>query len=262
MVLKKYLVIIKVSIANALTYRSNIFSRFCFYSLFIYIFMNLWQAIYKEGGVSGYTHVQIVWYLVLTEFISFACRTNVHSAISDDVKSGSISYQIARPIHYIFFQFANSLGQLITNAIIFGGFAFVLGFVLVGKLPTFTVLEIPILLFSITLSAIINYFFLMLIGISAFVVEDNFAMYLIYQKLGFMLGMFMPVEFLPEWLQPMAKAMPFSYIYWAPAKLFVNYSAEVAGEVIPGQLMWVVASIVLVLIFYNRGQKRLQVNGG
>ena len=262
MLLRKYLIIIKVSISNTFTYRANLLSRFCFYSLFVYIFMNLWHAIYEKSGVNGYTHTQIVWYLILTEFISFACRTNIHNEISNDVKTGAIGYQIGRPVHYIFFHFASSIGQMVVNAAIFGGFAFILGIVSVGKLSTFTVLELPALLLSITLSTIINYFLLIIIGISAFIVEDNFAMYLIYQKLGFMLGMFMPVEFLPEWFQPIAKMLPFSYIYWAPAKIFVNYSTSIVREVIPRQFFWVLLSVILAVISFNKSLKYLQVNGG
>ncbi len=260
--IKKYITIIKVNIANAFMYRSNVISRFCFYTIFIYIFMKLWAMIYEKSGVNGYSYNQIVWYLILTEFISFACRTNIHSSISDDVKSGSIAYQIGRPVHYLLFQFSNYLGQIIVNAFMFGAFAVILGLVFVGKLNSFTLIEIPVVLISLVLSTILNYFFLMLIGLSAFVIEDNFAMYMIYQKLGFMLGMFLPLEFLPSWLQPVAKIMPFSYVYWAPAKLFVNFSSEACKEILPMQLLWAVVSVFFAMIIYDKGISRLQVNGG
>jgi ABC-2 type transport system permease protein len=224
--------------------------------------MNLWAMIYENGGVEGYSYNQIVWYLILTEFISFACRTTVHSSISEDVKTGSIAYQISRPVHYLFFQFANYLGQILVNAILFGAFAIFLGILYVGKLSTFSIYEIPAVVLSLLLSMVLNYFSLMTIGLCAFSIEDNFAIYLIYQKLGFILGMFLPLEFLPIWLQPIAKCMPFSYVYWAPAKLFVNYSFDVIVEVIPGQIVWTTFSIILCLFVYSRGIRRIQVNGG
>ena len=58
MIIKKYITIIKVSVTNAFIYRSNILSRFCFYTVFIYIFMNLWAMIYENGGVEGYSYNQ------------------------------------------------------------------------------------------------------------------------------------------------------------------------------------------------------------
>lgn len=111
MKLRKYYIIVKVNLSNSLAYRANVLSRFCFYTLFIFVFMNLWQAIYQEGSVHGYTYTQIVWYLIMTEFITFACTSSIYNTMNDDVKSGAIVYQLGRPIHYVFFQFANSLAN-------------------------------------------------------------------------------------------------------------------------------------------------------
>jgi ABC-2 type transport system permease protein len=260
--LRKYFVITRVSLSNAITYRASIISRFCFYTLFIYVFMNLWRAIYKEGSVHGYTYVQIVWYLVMTEFITFSCSTSIYSSMNDDVKTGSIAYQLGRPVHYVFYHFANSMGQIVMNLVCFGILAMVLGLLFVGPLPTFRLEGLLPLLLSVTLSLLLNYSFLILIGLSAFVIEDNFALYLIYQKLNFMLGMFLPVEFLPLWLQPIAKNLPFSYVYWAPARIFVNYSPELCLELIPRQAFWVLVTIMLVFSCYRLCVRRLQVNGG
>jgi ABC-2 type transport system permease protein len=262
MILRKYLVITRVSLSNAITYRTSLVSRFCFYTLFIYIFMNLWQAIYKEGSVHGYTYVQMVWYLIMTEFISFSCSSNIYSSMNDEVKTGSIAYQLGRPLHYVFYHFADSLGPILMNIVFFGFLAAILGFLFVGPLPTFRLEGLLPLILSVSLSLVLNYSFLILIGLSAFVIEDNFALYLIYQKLNFMLGMFLPVEFLPLWLQPIAKNMPFSYVYWAPARIFVNYSPEICLELIPRQALWAFVTITFVFMCYRLCVRRLQVNGG
>ena len=260
--LKKYKTIAKVSLGNAVVYRATLLSRFLFYTLFIYVFMSLWRAIYQEGSVQGYSYVQIVWYLIMTEFILFVSGTDIYRRMNDDVKSGSIAYLIGRPTHYVFYQFANSLGQMSLNFVGFGALACLLGYIFVGPLYTFSLIGLLPLLISIWLSLVLNFFFLMLIGLTAFIIEDNFALYLIYQKLCFMLGAFLPVEFLPVWLQPVAKAMPFAYVTWAPAKLFVDYSPELFMELVPRQAGWAVVVIALTLLYYRLCVRRLQVNGG
>lgn len=260
--LKKFVVIAKISFANAITYRASIISRLCFYTLIIYVFMNLWQAIYQEGNVHGYSHTQMVWYLIMTELITFAGGTNIYNNMNEEVKSGAIVYQLGRPIHYVSYQLANSIGQILLNLVGFGILASILGLLFVGPLPTFQLVSVPPLLLSIATSLVLNYFFLMLIGLSAFVVEDNFAFFLIYQKLNFMLGLFLPLEFLPAWLQPIAKSLPFSYIHWAPAKIFVSYTPEICWELIPRQALWMTIAVVLVLLCYRLSVRRLQVNGG
>jgi len=138
----------------------------------------------------------------------------------------------------------------------------VLGLVLVGPLTTFTIAGLPPLLLSLLFSFLLNHFFLMLIGLSAFVLEDNFALFLIYQKLNFMLGMFLPVEFLPPWLGQIAENLPFSYIYWAPAKIFVQFSPNTCWELIARQGAWTMLAALLAFMTYRVCISRLQLNGG
>ncbi|SHH48448.1 ABC-2 type transport system permease protein [Sporobacter termitidis DSM 10068] len=260
--LRKYAVIARVSLKNAVAYKASLFSRFVFYTVFIYVFVMLWRAIYKEGSVNGYSYAQLIWYLIFTEYIGFCCGTGIFSTMNEDVKSGAIAYLIGRPAHYVFYQFANSLGLLLLNLCACGLLAAVLGLVFAGPLPGFHISVLPPLLLSVALAVVINFFFLMLIGLSSFVMEDNGALFFIYQKLTFMLGMFLPVEFLPSWLQPVAKSLPFSYVYWAPSRLFVDYSPALFRALIPRQALWAAVSVVLVLLCYRGSVRRLQLNGG
>jgi ABC-2 type transport system permease protein len=262
MKLKKYLVITRVSLSNAIAYRAAVFSRFAFYTLFIYVFMNLWRTIYRQGDVHGYSLTQIVWYLIATEFIVFVCGSGIFREMNEEVKSGAIAYYIGRPTHYVLYQLANSLGQMLLNFFLFGVLAVTLGFLFAGPLYTFRVEGIFIMLLSLSLGILLNFFFMMLIGLSAFVMEDNNALYWVYQKFTFMLGMILPVEFLPAWLQPIAKSLPFSYVHWAPAKLVVDYSPALAMELLPRQLMWTAAVTAATFLVYQLCVRRLQVNGG
>ena len=261
--IRKYLVIARVSLSNMMVYRASVISGFIAYTLYIYIFMGLWRAIYQEGSVHGYTYVQIVWYLTMTEIIGFfAGGAAIYRVMNDDIKSGAIAYMVGRPVHYIAYQLSNASGQAAFNFVTFGALAAILGFSFVGPLTGFAVINVPAMLLSFTLGFLLQFFIMTLIGLSAFFIEDNFAMYLVFSKLTFMLGTFLPVEFLPEWLAPIAKALPFSYISWAPAKLFVNFSPSLFAELVPRQAMWTVIFAVISLMCYRAGERSLQINGG
>ena len=261
-IIRKYVTITRVSLSNAVAYRAATLSRFGFYTLYIYVFMSLWRAIYQEGSVHGYSYTQMVWYLIMTEFVGFACGTNIYNTMNDEVKTGSIAYQLGRPVHYVFYQLANAMGQILLSFVMFGFLGVILGLHFVGPLPSLRLTGLPPLLLSIVLSIVLNYFILMLIGLSAFVMEDNFALYLIYQKATFMLGMLLPVEFLPARMQDIVKNLPFSYVHWAPAKIFVNYSPALCLELIPRQAAWTLCFAALTLLCYRRSLRRLQLNGG
>jgi len=260
--MKKYWMIFRISLQNAFVYRSNVLGGLLFYTLFIFVFFNLWRAIYQGGQVAGYSLTQMVWYLCMTELIAFGCRNNVFGQMNEEIKSGSIAYQLNRPYHYVIYQFFNALGGMVFNLSIYGLMAIGLGLVFVGPIAGFRLITLPLVLLSGVLGMVINFFFMMTLGLTAFRLEENLAFYLIYQKLVFMLGMFIPVEFLPDWLQRLARWFPFSYVTWAPARLMVAFSWELFWNVLPVQLLWAALSVALAMGMYRYGISGIQANGG
>lgn len=259
---RKYLVIARTHMQNAFVYRAGVVSGLLYYTLFIFVFFSLWQAIYREGSVSGYTHGQVVWYLIVTELVLFGCRFPIVGQINEDVKTGAMAYLLNRPVHYIAYQAAAAAGRVLVNLLFFGLLAVALGLAFVGPIPNFQWAGIPCMLLSGLLGIALQFFSLTAIGLTAFRLEDNSAVYLIFQKLVFMLGAFLPVEFLPAWLQGIAKALPFPYVAWGPAKLFVGFSWSLFLQVLPMQLLWTAVMAGLSLLMYRNGMRNLQMNGG
>lgn len=261
--IRKYAIIARINLINAFAYRAQVVSGLLFYTLFIFVFFSLWGAIYQGGEVHGYTHAQVVWYLIATELIVFGCRvSDVVHQVSQDVKTGDLAYMLSRPMSYIGFQAASALGKILVNLLFFGTLAAVLGFAFVGPVPEFQWRAIPMMLLSGALGVALQFFLLLSIGLTAFRLEDNTAIFLIYQKLVFMLGVFLPVEFLPDWLQGVARLLPFSYVAWAPARLFVAFSWELFGQIMPMQLIWTASAVALATSLYRSGVKALTAHGG
>lgn len=260
--LRKYAVIARIHVQNAFNYRAHVVSGLLFYTLFIFVFFSLWQAIYQEGSVNGYSHGQVVWYLIVTELVVFGCRIPVISQINEDVKTGAMAYLLNRPMHYIAYQAAAAVGGVAVNLLFTGGMAVVLGLLFVGPIPDFAWAALPLMLLSTVLGVALQFFSVMAIGLTAFRLEDNSAVYMIYQKLVFMLGMFLPVEFLPQWLQRISKVLPFSYVAWGPAKLFVDFSWGMFWQIVPMQALWIGVMVGLSVLMYYGGTRKLQANGG
>jgi ABC-2 type transport system permease protein len=143
-----------------------------------------------------------------------------------------------------------------------GSLAVVLGLLFVGPVPNFHWAALPLMLLSMLMGIALQFFSLMAVGLTAFRLEDNSAIYLIYQKLVFMLGMFLPVEFLPGWLQGIARVLPFSYVAWGPARLFVDFSWGLFLKVAPMQVLWIAVAVGISALMYRGGMRNLQANGG
>ena len=260
--LRTYFTAMRVSLSGALQYRANVFTGFAFYALFIYVFFCLWSAIYAGGSVENFSFTQMIWYLCVTELISYGSRVNICGDITGEVKSGSIAYQLLRPYQYIGYVFASNMGTVLFRMACFGVIGIILGFLFVGPIPGFAIWSLPFSILSIFIGILIDFSLNMAIGLTAFTIEENNGISLVYSKCVFMLGTFIPVEFLPVWMQGAVKNMPFSYVAWAPAKLTVAFSWENFFYLVPRQLFWLAVGIGLSAWLYHRGLKRIQSHGG
>jgi ABC-2 type transport system permease protein len=260
--LRKYAAISRINMQNAFTYRGNVAGSLILYTMFIYVFYSLWKAIFSSGEVLSYTHTQVVWYLIVTELILLGARFNIVGQVNEDVKTGALAYTLGRPLHYVAYLAASTLGGVLVNLMFFGGLALVLGMVFAGPIAGFAWWALPLMLLSGLLGVALQFSFHMAIGLTAFHLEDNTGIFLIFQKFVFMLGALLPVEILPKWLQGIARLLPFSYVAWAPARLTVAFSWQQFAQVVPLQAMWVALAMGLTLVLYRSGTRSLQANGG
>jgi ABC-2 type transport system permease protein len=260
--MRKYAAIAGISIKNALVYRANVTGRMVFYVVFIFVFFSLWSMIYSGNEIAGYNLTQMIWYVCMTELVVFCSGSSIFGSMNHEVKSGSIAYQLLRPWNYTFMKFSGSLGDMTFSASVFTIMAVIMGLIFVGPLQDFDPIALPFIVISFMLSITMNFFIYMSLGLLAFYFEENSPFYFIYQKLLFVFGMLLPIEFLPIWAQGILRYLPFSLITWAPAKMVVNFSIEHALHAIPLQAAWCCGAILLALFVFSRGVKKVNVHGG
>ncbi|MEX1375863.1 MAG: ABC-2 family transporter protein [Eubacteriales bacterium] len=262
MKIKKYFTIFKISLRNALYYGKNFFGGVLMYILFIYVFFRLWGAIYTGDLIAGYTYKQIIWYVCITEIIAMAISTNKIYEMSEEIKNGAIAYQLGRPYNYILYLFSNVMGVSFLSIAIYFVIGFSFGTILVGLPPVYSIEAIVFFAASLLLGLVIQFFLMMSIGLTAFFVEENRPFFFIYQKFILLLGTFIPIEFFPAWMQTVLKYMPFAYITWGPAKIFVDFSFHHAISTLSIQLLWAAISITICFAIFKKGVKAVHVHGG
>lgn len=102
-----------------------------------------------------------------------------------------------------------------------------------------------------------------LIGLAAFIAEEVSAFRWIYQKFLLVLGgLLIPLDFFPEWLQNVSRALPFAWIVYGPARLFVDPSATRLADVLLHQMGWLLGTGIVVALFYRWVVGQLTINGG
>jgi ABC-2 type transport system permease protein len=206
---------------------------------------------------------QMIWYVILTEVVWFASgNRTLTGQMSYDIKSGGIAYGINKPYHYIFYVIAKHLGEITIKFAMFFTAGLVIGFTFVGRIPNFKLYQIPFALISFFLGIMISSFISMGISTLSFWIEDSTPFHWIYSKLIIVIGIMFPVELFPTWLQPVIKCSPIYVVTYGPAKLMIDFNWTMLLRVMSAQLIYFIVALFLLLAFFQRGVKKLNVNGG
>ena len=259
----KYWSIFQITLINSLAYPGELIGRSLMILPFMWIFFQLWKVTFHAAGtdsINGMTLYSTMWYLMMAETIELS-RPQLARTISENVKDGSIAYILNKPYSFLLYQYSTSLGETVFRAVSNAIFGSAIVWMVVGAPPNPKYWGLSIIAIFGTWT--LNFCISCLIGLAAFLVEDVNSFMLIYQKLVFILGgLMIPLQFYPDWLQAIAKALPFAAMLYGPSQLFVAPSLELFVSVMTSQFIWIIICGGILTIAYQRGVKYLTVNGG
>lgn len=66
----------------------------------------------------------------------------------------------------------------------------------------------------------------------------------------------------PEFIRPVIKCTPIFVITYGPAKLLIDFSIQNFIQIFIAQIIYLVVSFLIVIFAYEKGVKKLNVNGG
>ena len=169
--MKKYIQVIKTTFCDSFQYVSSLYFRFVGFTIVMLVLISLWNFIYGEPGsiINGYTFNQMIWYLLLTEVITYGSGSLVATdEIRNCIKSGNIAYQVVKPYNYIIFTICKYIADTFIRFIMFLIVAFIIGIIFAGSIANFNPLSllagIPVYFLALLLTGSIR----ILISISSF----------------------------------------------------------------------------------------------
>ena len=263
--MKKYLFIYKSEVMSNLQYIFNLLVGFISYLILIFIFLNLWNYVYDDPTqvINGYTKNQMIWYVIITEILWMTVGgRKLCKKISDDVKGGNIAYNINKPYSYIGYALSSHLGSCTIKALMFSILGIITGLVFMGDFPKLTIASCIMVIITAILATVINTLLIIFIGLISFFIEDANPFYWVYSKFILVLGTIFPIEYFPVVLQPILTYSPIYVVSYGPAKLFVDFSWTSCIHIIIAQVIYIIVAYILCRLLYQKGVKRLNVNGG
>ena len=250
---------------GALMYDRDVLVRSIFMVVIMVVFVQLWTTTFAATGqvsVQGFSLRDMVWYLVITEVVALS-TPRLAQTIDSDVRGGDVAYALSRPYSYPLYQLAAFWGETLPRLPVNALLGAIVAFVAVGPAPVTPLGVVACLILgagAITLKAM----FEVLIGLTAFWVEDTQPAEWIYNKFLITIGgLFLPLELFPVWLAAIARVLPFASIQYAPARAFVggdDWSVLVSLGTI--QLVWLLATGLILVGVFSQATRRLVAHGG
>ena len=256
--MRKYIEIWKYSLKSKLTFLLNYMASLFSFGIHIFVFNELWDYILQGKSIIGYTKSELIWYIIVAEFIIYSFETT-YTKIARMVKQGDIANMLIKPIDTIAY-FTTEASANIVRVLVNAVFALFLGIIFAGPIEV----SFSTIFFTIIASIIgifTGIFIQILIGILAFFTEENKSFWLVTQKIIFFL-VFTPLEFYPEIVQKILLCMPTTYMIYAPAKIFTGTDITSAIVLIGMEILSMLIIYAALRILYKKGVKNINVNGG
>lgn len=260
----KYVAVFRIQISNHIVYVTDFLLRTVFLILILFIFTQLWKTTFSVTGeqeIAGFTLVTMMWYLVITEAIMTA-MPRVVDKVETEVKNGDIVYFLQRPLSYVGYHYSSFMAEagfrVLLNLVVGGTLIFALyGGMNWNFFSVFSTLLLIIGAFTL------HFMITMLISLCSFWIEEARGYELVYTRIVMVLGgMLVPLDIFPEWLEQIARLLPFQHIVYTPASVLVGQQPQPLLAVFIEQWTWICLFGALVSAAFYMGVKKLNVNGG
>jgi ABC-2 type transport system permease protein len=267
--MKKYWRIFRVSLIERLAYRSDFFLTTFLRFLPMLTTILLWQAIYagsEASELAGFTLRQMIAYLLLVHISRmFSSMPGLAHAIAGDIRDGGLKKYLLQPIdmlaYLVAYRVAHKAAYIATTALPYALLFFLCRDYFDGWPDPLTLLAY---LSSLLLAFLIGFFFEASIGMVGFwFLEVSSLLYVINTVSFFVSGQMFPLDLLPPFWVGLLKALPFQYLAYFPASVFLG---KIQGaELVWGlatELAWAVAFILLARGLFRAGLRRYSAYGG
>ncbi len=259
---RKYSTAGLVSMRSRLAYPAAFAGSLLTYGLFVFVFSRIWASIYAgRAEISGYDRAMMVWYFITAEISVFGFGRFYYS-LSEDMKSGQVAYLLSRPYGFTAYHFSQALGPALADCLVLAAEGALLGRILAGPFPVASIPQAAALVLSLLLAGSLQFFLQFSIAMTAFWIEENAAIFWIFQKIALVVGTFLPLEFLPGAVAAAARWTPFPYLSWASARIAVAWSPGEGLRLLALQAAWTAAAALLCRWVFAAGRGKITVNGG
>jgi ABC-2 type transport system permease protein len=271
--LRKYYNIFRVSLIERMAYRGDFLLGTVLRFLPMLTTILLWQAVYAGAGANDigqggktYNYREMIAYLLLVHISRmFSSMPGLAVGVARDIREGTLKKYLIQPLdmigYLLAYRAAHKAAYIVTSALPYA----LLFFLCRGFFTGFPdPLTFAAYIATLLLGFLLGFFFETAIGMVGFwFLEVTSFLYVINTLNFFVSGHMFPLDLLPPPLAQILKLLPFQYLAYFPAAVFLG---KIRGpELVYGlliELAWTAALIVVARTLYRRGLRHYSAYGG
>ena len=248
-----------ISLKNSLVYRWSVLFSIFGAVLYIAICLMLWRFLYRDAPdmVSYMTK-----YTIVSNVIGMFYARGIAGRIGGKVSSGAFVTDLIRPVNIFSMSWQMELAE-ICSSFILNGLPVIMAY------SPFLVMNagyynIPAVILAIALGDVLFMLIYALLGFSAFILIEIWPFgRLLDDTIRLLAGGFIPIAVLPGFIQTIAYALPFRFLYSFPLELFFDTADK--GKLFENfslLIIWIFIFAALNVAMYRLALRKAVVQGG
>ena len=261
-----YLAFVRSAFQTEFAYRGQLWAAIFGQLVQVFARIAIWMSVMASGAaVSGVDLPEMITYAVLAGSVLAAWDpSSMLYAVTKSLKDGDISAHLLRPVSYPLSLFATEVGKLLYRVLGVLVPIVLIAVLVYGIRPPASLFHGAMFPLFWLLAFLLLFEFAAIGGMLAFWFMTAFTIdWLIWAVLALVSGQVIPLWFFPEWLANAVRYLPFPWIGFYPAAVYLGKVSVAETLVLFGiGAGWVVLLALAVAALWRRATLRITVQGG
>jgi ABC-2 type transport system permease protein len=260
---KVFPTLLRVGLSEVVAYRAE-FLIWILTTNMPLVMLAIWHAVAAQGPVGRFDQREFTAYYLAVQAVRLVTSTWVVWQMSMEIRDGTLSAKLLRPVHPLFAYAAEHLAAVPMRALMMSPIVAVLVYFAGSRLAFHDPVLMAVLAASLLGAWLLIFFTMVLLGSLAFFVDSALGIFELWLGVfGIFSGYLIPLELLPAWIQGAARVLPFRFMLGFPVETLVGlWGREAALRQLGIQWAYIGLFAIGAMLVWRAGVRRFAAYGG
>ena len=261
--LRAYPTLLRVGISGVIAYRAE-FLIWILTTNMPLVMLAIWHEVAAAGPVGRFDQKQFTAYYLAILAVRLLTSTWVVWQMSMEIRDGTLSAKLLRPLHPLFAYSAEHLAAVPLRAVVISPIVVILIWTAGDRLALRDPAMLAIFVASLVGAWLLIFFTMVLLGALAFYMESALGLFELWLGIhAIFSGYLIPLEVLPAWIRGATRVLPFRYMLGFPVEALIGLETQ-AGALRELAVQWGYVGFFfgVSLLVWRAGVRRFAAYGG